>query len=220
MSRHLERELELLERNLLAQSSMVEEMVRLAAQGLCDQTTGALEQLASLEPQVNQREVRIEEECLKILALHQPVATDLRRVATILKINTELERIGDLAINIGERTRSLSEHRAIPAPLSLEEMTSEAIDMVHWALEAFVNLDAAAARRVCQRDDIVDNLNHEIINELHDLMREQPDLVEPAVHLFSATRHIERIADHATNIAEDVLYIVEGEIRRHQHADA
>ena len=220
MSKHLERDLELLERNLLAQSSMVEEMVRLATQGLCDQTTGALDQLESLEPQVNMREVRIEEECLKILALHQPVATDLRRVATILKINTDLERIGDLAINIGERTRSLSEHPVLPTPLSLDEMTSEAIEMVHWALEAFVNLDSAAARRVCQRDDIVDNLNHEIINELHELMRESPELVEPVVHLFSATRHIERIADHATNIAEDVLYLVEGEIRRHQHADA
>ncbi|TWT29576.1 hypothetical protein KOR34_51300 [Posidoniimonas corsicana] len=217
MSKHLERDLELLERDVLAQSSMVEDMIRTASRCLCDQTTDALDELSRLEPQVNLREVRIEEECLKILALHQPVATDLRRVATILKINTDLERIGDLAVNVGERVWSLSELPVLPAPQGLEEMTSVTIAMVRDALDAFVELDADRAQAVRKRDDTVDDLNHDVINELHAVMKADPRLVEPAVHLFSATRHIERIADHATNIAEDVVYLVEGEIARHRH---
>jgi phosphate transport system protein len=215
MSKHLERDIELLERNVLAQSSMVEDMIRIATRCLCDQTTDGLHQLDQLEPQVNNREVRIEEECLKILALHQPVATDLRRVATVLKINTDLERIADLAVNIGERTYPLADSPVTPLPAGLDEMTTATIAMVRDAMDAFVELDADSARSVCQRDDIVDDLNHDIINELHKVMRCRPELVEPAVHLFSATRHIERIADHATNIAEDVIYLVEGEIARH-----
>ncbi|TWT77617.1 hypothetical protein Pla123a_14130 [Posidoniimonas polymericola] len=220
MSKHLERDLELLERDVLAQSSIVEDMIRTATRCLRDQSTEALSDLAALEPKVNAREVRIEEECLKILALHQPVATDLRRVATILKINADLERIGDLAVNIGERVRSMAELPVVPAPAGLDEMTSVTIEMVRDALDAFVELDADAARAVGKRDDIVDDLNHDVINELHAVMQAQPSLVEPAVHLFSATRHLERIADHATNIAEDVMYLVEGEIARHRHRQA
>lgn len=220
MSKHLERDLEMLERSLLAQSSVAEDMVRLAARCLCDQTTGELRDLAQQEPRVNQREVLIEEECLKILALHQPVATDLRRVATILKLNGDIERIADLAVNIGERVQAMADLPVIPIPAGLEEMTSAAITMVREALDAFVDLDADAARRVCQRDDVVDDLNDDVINALHEVMRRRPELVEPAVHMFSATRHIERIADHATNIAEDVVYLVEGEIARHRTAQA
>lgn len=220
MSKHLERDLELLERDVLAQSSVVEDMIRTAARCLRDQSTEALSDLAELEPKVNAREVRIEEECLKILALHQPVATDLRRVATILKINADLERIGDLAVNIGERVRSMSGLPVVPAPTGLDEMTSITIEMVREALDAFVAFDVDAARSVGKRDDTVDDLNHNVIDELHEVMKADPSLVEPAVHLFSATRHIERIADHATNIAEDVVYLVEGEISRHQHNQA
>ncbi len=120
---------------------------------------------------MNNREVRIEEECLKILALHQPVATDLRRVATVLKINTDLERIADLAVNIGERVYSLADFPVTPSPVGLDEMATATIAMVRDALDAFVELDADAARSVCQRDDVVDDLNHAIINELHELMR-------------------------------------------------
>lgn len=220
MSKHLERDLEMLERVVLAQASVVEDMIRLASRCLCDQTTDALGDLARLEPQVNNREVEIEEECLKILALHQPVATDLRRVATILKINSDIERIADLAVNIGERVLSLVDLPVTPIPAGLEEMTSVAIAMVRDALDAFVSLDANAARQVGKRDDVVDGLNTDVINELHEIMRRRPELVEPAVHLFSATRHIERMADHATNIAEDVVYLVEGEIARHRHEEA
>lgn len=219
MSKHQKRDLASLERDILAQSSIVEDMIRVASRGLCRQTTESLGELARMEQEVNRREVRIEEECLKILALHQPVASDLRRVATVLKVNSDLERIADLAVNLGERTQALAALPHIEAPRMLEHMTAVAIEMVRDALDALVDLDPEAARRVCARDDVVDDHNRDVIDHLHDVMRDQPELVEPALQLFSASRHIERIADHATNIAEDVIYLVEGEIARHRHEE-
>ncbi len=165
--------------------------------------------------EINVREVKIEEECLKILALHQPVAVDLRRTATVLKINTELERIADLAVNIAERTISLAEHPEFEMPAKLERMFVRASDMVHDALDAFVDQDVDAAREVCRRDDEVDEYNRQVIDDLLETMRTRSDLVEAALHFFSVCRHVERIGDCATNIAEDVIYLVEGEIARH-----
>jgi len=219
MSKHLERDLEALEREILAQSSLVEEMIAKACRALIERRADLSREVVASEMNINVREVRIEEECLKILALHQPVAVDLRRTATVLKINTELERIADLAVNIAERTRSLDEHLDFELPGKLEKMSAKATDMVHDALDAFVDLDVAAARAVCRRDDEVDTLNREMIDELHELMQAQPDLVGPAMHVFSITRHVERIADCATNIAEDVIYLVEGEIARHHFVE-
>ncbi|MEM6331420.1 MAG: phosphate signaling complex protein PhoU, partial [Planctomycetota bacterium] len=217
MSKHLERDLESLERDVLAQSSIVEEMVRIACRGLVDRRRELPAELDQLEPEVNRREVRIEEECLKILALHQPVAKDLRRVATVLKLNADLERIGDLAVNIGNRAESVVPHPELDAPPTLERMGDLAIGMVRDALDAFVDLDAARARAVCEQDDEVDECNRLVIAELSEVMRSRSELVEAALHFFTAARHVERIADHATNIAEDVIYLVEGEITRHSH---
>jgi phosphate transport system protein len=217
MSKHLERDLEALEREILDQSSRVEEMIAKACQALLERRADLATDVTASEIEINVREVKIEEECLKILALHQPVAVDLRRTATVLKINTELERIADLAVNIAERTMSLTEYPEFEIPARLERMFIRASDMVHEALEAFVDQNVDAARDVCRRDDEVDEYNRQIIDDLLEIVRSRPDLVEAAVHFFSVCRHVERIGDCATNIAEDVIYLVEGEIARHHY---
>lgn len=219
MSKHLERDLEALEREILAQSSLVEEMIAKACRALVDRRVDLSSEVVDSERQIDMREVKIEEECLKILALHQPVAVDLRRTATVLKINTELERIADLAVNIAERTSSLSDHLDFEIPDKVEQMAVKATDMVHDVLDAFVELDVDAARDVCRRDEEVDLLNREVIDELYETMRARPDMIDAALHVFSISRHIERIADCATNIAEDVIYLVEGEIARHHFVE-
>lgn len=219
MSKHLERDLEALEREILAQSSLVEEMIAKSCRALVDRRIDLLSEVVDSERQIDIREVKIEEECLKILALHQPVAVDLRRTATVLKINTELERIADLAVNVAERTSSLADHLDFEFPDKVERMAVKATDMVHDALDAFVELDVDAARGVCRRDEEVDLLNRQVIDELYETMHTRPDMVEPAMHVFSISRHIERIADCATNIAEDVIYLVEGEIARHHFVE-
>lgn len=217
MSIHLQRDLELLEQNLLNQSSMVERMVYRAVEALRELRVDVAQEVLASEETVNYREVEIEEECLKILALHQPVAVDLRRVATVLKINGDLERIADLAVNICERTHSLAMHPDFQMPQHLDQMAEAAISMVRDSLDAFVRLDVAAAREVCLRDDIVDDLHRQVISDLHALVEANPSDIEPALHFYSASRHVERIADHATNISEDVIYLVDGEIARHRH---
>lgn len=219
MSRHLERDLQNLERALLTQASVVEGMIRTATRALCERQADLVWEVLQQEQLVNAREVTIEEECLKILALNQPVAIDLRRTAAVLKINGDLERIADLAVNLGERARSLAEQPDFYVSEKLERMANMAVEMVREALDAFVEFDANAAADVCRRDNEVDQLNLQLIEEVHEVMRTRSDLVEAALHFFSATRHIERIADHATNIAEDVIYLVDGEIARHRHED-
>jgi phosphate transport system protein len=220
MSKHLERDLEALEREVLAQSSRVEEMITKACQAITDRRIDVAAEVAASEAEINVREVRIEEECLKILALHQPVAIDLRRTTTVLKINTELERIGDLAVNIAERAISLVEYPDFVVPSKLEQMSRKATSMVHDALDAFVDQDVQAARDVCLRDDEIDSLNRQLIRDLCDTMRRRSDMVEAALHVFSITRHVERIGDCATNVAEDVIYLVEGEIARHHFEES
>ncbi len=219
MSRHLNRDLEALEQELLAQGSQVERMIHLASQALKELRSDLIEQLMLNENEVDAREVAIEEDCLKILALHQPVAVDLRRVTTVMKVNGDLERIADLAVDIGERSQNLITYGSLLLPDMIDDMSEAASSMVQEALDSFVRLDISLAREVCRRDDIVDLLNKELILELHTLVSTGEAVIEPALHFFSASRHLERIADHATNIAEDVIYLIEGEIARHQHAD-
>jgi len=216
MSKHLQRDLEKLEQALLALSANVEEMIRKACRALRESRLDLIGEVLTQEDATNSDEVHIEEECLKILALHQPVAIDLRRVATVLKINTDLERIADLAVNIGERAHWLATCDNVHVPERLEEMSRHAIAMVRESLDAFVELNPRLARDVCHRDDVVDDLNREVIEELTATMRADSESIPVAMQLFSASRHIERIADHATNIAEDVIYLVEGEIARHK----
>jgi phosphate transport system protein len=150
--------------------------------------------------------------------LHQPVAVDLRRIASALLINVDLERMADLAEDIAERAQVLAQSPYFPIPERLQRMTDLTTSMVRQSLDAFVHMDSRLARLVCRLDDEVDRYNNLIIGEIIKTMQAAPDMVEKGLSMFSATRHLERIADHATNIAEDVIYLVEGEIVRHRPA--
>jgi phosphate transport system protein len=216
MSKHLERDLDNLQRDLITLAASVEEAIQKATNALKGRQTGLAQEVIDGDNEIDQEENHIEEECLKMLALHQPVAVDLRRITAALKINAELERMADLAEDIAERALHLARLTAIEVPDKLQRMADLAASMVRQSLDAFVNLDAHLARLVCRLDDEVDRYNNEIIEELIQVMQSAPAMVEPGLSLFSATRHVERIADHATNIAEDVVYLVEGEIIRHR----
>jgi phosphate transport system protein len=215
MSKHLERDLDNLQKDLLTLAASVEEAIHKAIRALQTRDTALAEEVIDGDNEIDAEENHVEEECLKILALHQPVAVDLRRIAAALMINTDLERMADLAEDIAERAKALAQYPVIPIPPDLQRMTDLTSSMVRQALDAFVNLDLRLARVVCRLDDEVDRYNKSIIDELVRLMQASPDMVPPGLSLFSATRHLERIADHATNIAEDVIYLVTGGIIRH-----
>lgn len=219
MSKHLQRDMETLNREILSMSAVVEDMIDKAALALTERHSDIAHEVIEADNEVDRREVHIEEECLKMLALHQPVAVDLRRIATVMKTNIDLERIADLAVNIAERALALDDFREFPIPYKLTNMVNLATQMVRGALDAFVNMDSLSARRILHMDDTIDTLNVQIIQELQASIQENLALVEPGLHCFSASRHVERIADHATNIAEDVVYLVEGEIVRHKNID-
>jgi phosphate transport system protein len=220
MSKHLQRDLDNLQRDLLTLAASVEEAIQKAIHALQQRDAALARQVIDGDKQIDEDENHVEEECLKILALHQPVAVDLRRIAAAMKINTDLERMADLAEDIAERALYLSRLPEIAIPEKLQRMTDLTATMVRQSLDAFVNLDTRLAWIVCRLDDQVDRYNVEMIEELIRVMKKSPEMVEQALSLFSATRHLERIADHATNIAEDVVYLVEGEIVRHRAAAA
>jgi len=217
MSKHLQRDIENLNQELLRVSAMVEEMIDKATQALIERRCELADEIVESDDYVDRHEVHVEEECLKMLALHQPVAVDLRRIATVMKVNNDLERIADLAVSIAQRAQAMDEFPTFPIPEQLPRMVVLATQMVRGAMNAFVNMDVAASRRIIAMDKSVDQYNRDIIGELQTLMQKRPELVAAALHCFSAVRHIERIADHATNIAEDVIYLVEGDIVRHRH---
>src|SRR4051794_21659326 len=217
MSKHLQRDIDSLNTELLRVSSMVEEMIDKATQALAERRYDLADEGVKSDEYVDSHEVHVEEDCLKILALHQPVAVDLRRIATVMKANNDLERIADLAVSIAQRAQALAEYPAFKIPDRLPRMVVVATEMVRGAMNAFVNMDTAAARRIIAMDKTVDQYNRDIIGELQTRMQSLPENVPPGLHCFSAVRHIERIADHATNIAEDVIYLAEGDIVRHRH---
>ena len=219
MSIHLSRDLENVQRRVLSLAAAVEQIVEKSIRALFDRDAALARALMESDTPIDMEENVIEEECLKILALHQPVAVDLRRVATIVKINNDLERMADLAVNIAERVLALSQGPEVTVPAMFRQMTDLTNTMVRDSLDAFVKLDIALAKRVCRLDDEVDRYNREIIDHVSNFMRQSPAYVDPGLHLFSAARQLERIADHATNIAEDVVYLVEGKIIRH-HPEA
>jgi phosphate transport system protein len=219
MVKHLERDLEALQRDILGMAQAVEQAVDKATRALRTRDVALAEEVIAGDSGIDQGENLVEEECLKLLALYQPVAIDLRRITAAMMINVDLERMADLAVNIAERAIALVGQPALAASDRLGGMADLTTRMVRQALEAFVTLDTRLARAVCRLDDEVDRHNGEIIAELVASMRQDPALIEVGLSLFSATRHLERIADHATNIAEDVIYLVEGEIVRH-HPEA
>jgi phosphate transport system protein len=219
MSIHLHRDLENLQRRILSLASAVEQRIDRAIRALMERDVALAQSLLESDLTIDLEENEVEEDCLKILALHQPVAVDLRRVAAILKINTDLERMADLSVNIAERACALARAQDLPIPSTFRQMTDLTNTMVRDSLDAFVNLNVELAKRVCRMDDEVDRYNREIIERCIHFMKQSPENVEAGLHLFSGARHLERIADHATNIAEDVVYMVEGKIIRH-HPEA
>ncbi|MDD5327390.1 MAG: phosphate signaling complex protein PhoU, partial [Phycisphaerae bacterium] len=158
----------------------------------------------------------IEEDCLKILALHQPVAIDLRFIVTVLKINNDLERIGDLAVNIAERAVFLAGQPKINISTDLADMAHTAQSMLKRSIDALINHDAELAHEVCASDNIVDKMNRQMYLKIQKAILENPEQISSLIHLLSTSRHLERIADHTTNIAEDVIYMIEGQIARHR----
>jgi phosphate transport system protein len=215
MSLHLTRDLEALHKDLLSMSAAVEEMIHRAVAQLGEPDYEQADALAREDDVIDEWDVRIENSCLKILALHQPVAVDLRRITTVMKITAQLERIADLAVNIAERACGLIAAPEVTIPDKLKTMATQAVDMLHRAIDSYVASDVEKAWEICRQDDAVDRLNREVIDSLIQQMHQRPDRVESLLHLFSASRQVERVADHATNIAEDVVYLVEGTIIRH-----
>jgi phosphate transport system protein len=217
MAIHLRRDLDNLQRDLLALAGLVEGSIHKAIRALRERDTKLAREVIDGDGQIDTEENHVDEECLKILALHQPVAVDLRRIVTAMMINTDLERMGDLAEEIAERALQLASGPPLPVPDDLQKMTDLTALMVRQSLDAFVNLSTTQAHAVLRLDDQVDHYNDEIIQRLVQTMKTTPALVEPALSMFSVVRHLERIADHATNIAEDVVYLVEGELIRHRN---
>jgi phosphate transport system protein len=218
MRNHLERDLDGLHRRLLALAGAVEDAVRDGLRALRGRDAALAHRVIDGDGAIDREENRVEEECLKVLALHQPLATDLRRVVAALKINTDLERMADLAVNIAERAVALAGMPPVEVPAPFGPMAERVAAMLRRSLDAFVNLDAALARRVIGLDDEVDRYHREAVGELIEAMRAAPAGVPAWLSLLSAAGHLERIADHATNVAEDVVYLVEGAIARHRSA--
>jgi phosphate transport system protein len=208
-----------LKKELLISGSLVEEAVNNSIEALVNRRLKLAEEVIDGDYQINQKENEIEEECLKVLALHQPVATDLRFIISVLKVNNDLERIGDLAVNIAERALYLSTHEPLEAVLNFPRMADGARAMVRKSLDALIGMDTELARNVLTMDDEIDDLNREMYGTLQNVMRQDPESVDRAVHTLSVSRYLERIADLSTNIAEDVVFMVDGELIRHQAAN-
>ena len=212
---HLQRDVEKLKGRILALSAEVESDVRTAVRAIEQRSEELARTVIDREPQINAMEVDVEDDGLKILALHQPVAGDLRYIIAVLKINQDLERIGDLAVHIAERGLFLCGQPPTEIPFRLGEMADKAQAMLKNVLDAFVNLNDSAAHRVCSSDAEIDAINREIFAQVKKAVMEKPALFEPLLQIMHIARHLERIADHATNIAEDLIYLIEGRIVRH-----
>ncbi len=216
-SKAFEAELEHLRQMILRMGALVEEAIADAMAALVDRDPGRARRVIERDHEINRYEVEIDERCIELLALRQPAATDLRLIITGLKISTDLERIGDLAVNMSERALELVEQPPLKPLIDLPRMADAARDMVRRSLDAYVRRDAAAAQAVCESDDTVDLLNDQIFRELLTYMMENPANISRALGLILIARYLERIADHATNISEMVIYLVKGKDIRHTH---
>lgn len=219
MSIHLQKDLEHLNKELLILSSMVEDATNKAMLALVDRRLELAREVMREDDRINTREVLIEEECLKMLALHQPVAADLRFIVAVLKVNNDLERMGDLAVNIAERAAYLATREPLQVSLDFPKMAEGVREMVRASLDSLTNMNPRLARHVLTMDDEIDEANRGMFEILQDLMHRDPSTIVRAVHLLSASRYLERIADLATNIAQDVVYIAEGRLIRHLTED-
>lgn len=219
MERHFDDELNTLKQHLVQMSARAEESVALSMKTLTDRKEALSKQVFDLEDKINEDEIEIEQEALRLIAQHQPVATDLRFLTSTVKIISDLERIGDMAVNIVQVALDLMKQPLLKPLIDLPRMAGIASQMVKDSLDAFVNNDSKKAKLVCERDDEVDNLNDQLFRELITYMIQDPANIKRAVDLILVARHLERIADHATNISENVYYIVEGKTIKHHHVE-
>ena len=215
MERHLDVELALVRDDLVRMAGLAEAAIGLAVKALVSRDAEMARQVIASDDGINALEVEIDERCLRTMALYQPEAKDLRFLAMTLKINNDLERMGDQAVNIAERTLELLHEPLLKPLIDIPRMAELAQRMVKDSLDAFVQQDVQRARGVCRQDDEVDRLDDQIFRELLTYMMQDPRSIARAVHLILVSRHLERIADHATNIAEDVIYLAEGKTIKH-----
>lgn len=215
MQRHFDEELDQLKQTLLAMGALVEDQIRRVMTALIERDDRLAQDVIERDREVNVYDVQIDEKCIEMLALHQPTASDLRFITTAMKIVTDLERIGDQAVNIAQRALELNREPQLKPYIDLPRMADRAQMMVRESLDAFVERDTELARRVCAADDAVDALKEQVFRELLTFMMEDPKVIPRAIRLILISRFLERVADHATNIAEMVIYLVESKIVRH-----
>jgi phosphate transport system protein len=217
LKRHFEEDLLDVKRQILVMGGHVETMIALATRHMVERDSEAAVRVLSLEREVNRLQNAVDEACLRLLALHQPLASDLRFVAAVMKMTSDLERMGDLAVNIVQAARRLETHAPLQPFVDLPRMAHLTSEMVRHSLDALIERREESARRVLESDSKVDDLKHQIIRDLLGVMKTDPDKIDSGLQLILISRHYERIADHATNIAEEVIYIVTGkDVRHHQ----
>ena len=216
----LQRKNEILKNKLISLATMVEESVKLAVKAMRERDLKLATTLIDGDKEIDRIEIEIEEDCLEILALHQPVAMDLRFITGVYQIINQLERIGDLAVNIAETAIFLASEEPLSIPSDYYLMAEKTETMLKNALDAFVNMDESLAARVLADDDEVDMMKHKLHSNFEERLLTELDRRRALTHLFLVSRHLERISDHSTNIAEDVIYMVTGEIVRHGHGTA
>ncbi len=216
MTLHFLREVERLKRMLLDEATMVEEGLQKALKALYDNNMQLAAEVKNSDHKIDQKEIEIEEEALKILALHQPVASDLRFIISVIKINNDLERIGDLTANIAARTIDIINLPHLNVPGNIVEMADTVLLMLKESLDALINLNVKLAAKVCVDDEKVDLLHKKTFNYVKEKVQTAPQNIDFFLMLMGISRYLERIADHSTNIAEDVVYMVEGKISRHR----
>ena len=215
MPKRFHRELEKIKKRILSLGALVEDRVHKVISAIETRDIGIVRWVVESDPEIDAIEVEIEEECLKIMALHQPVAVDLRFLVAVIKINNDLERIADEAVNIAERLTIVLRHPRQEFSFDYSMMAGKAERLLKMSLDSLVNLDLNLAREVISLDDEIDQLDHRAYDEIKEAMQKNPTYMGYWINLFSVSRHIERIADHAVNIAEEVIYLIEGEIVRH-----
>jgi phosphate transport system protein len=218
--RHFQEELDELKGRLLEMGGLAEDRVRGALRGLVERDPALVEPVLGGDSAINQLHIDIDGRCFRMLALYQPMAVDLRMIVAAVKINTDIERIGDLAVNIAEAARRYLRHAPVKQLIDIPRMAESAQDMLRDALDAFVRRDMVLAKAVLNADDALDALKTQVFRELLTFMLKEPSTIEPALDLILVSRHLERIGDHATNIAEDVIFMVSAKDVRHHHPDA
>jgi phosphate transport system protein len=219
MDRHFDEELKLLKEKIVRMSTLAQEMIEGSIMALKDRREDLITKVFDKEKLVNSLQIEIDDYAFKLIALHQPAASDLRFIIAAIKINADVERIGDLAVNIVERAQDLLKEPPLKPLVDLPRMALIAQAMVCDAINAFIGRDSSLGASVCKRDDEVDNLNNEIFRELFGYMVSDSNNINRAIDLILVARHLERIADHATNIGEDVIYMVKGHDIRHHHLE-